>query len=193
MARKRTKKHYPVQRQLGLTAVSPAAPNLIVDGPMELSKTNHRLYRQSRYYEMSLTIDTDLPEGTTVDVFTLADTWMIQKAYQMAKMAWDESNSEEKQFLDGRVARWNDFRVRHGLDGMAGGIQNVNSTNFLKGALTASAFTVGEFDNSQVVDQAGTLRTFSFGNPTASRYSIIEEYDASGNTDRDPTFAATGS
>lgn len=193
MARRTSKKHYPVQRTTGLTWTGgPVPANFMIDGPKVLSQTNHRLYRQSRYYEMSVTLDTDLPDGSTVDVYALADTWMVQKAYQMAKMSWDKSNAEEKEMLNGRIARWNDFRVRHGLDGITGGIEDVLATNFLKASLAATPFTTGEFANSEVVDQAGTTRTFSFGNTTASRYSIIEEYDASGNTDRDPTFAATG-
>jgi hypothetical protein len=140
---------------------------------------------------MSVTLDTDLPDGSTVDVYALADTWMVQKAYQMAKAAFDESNSEEKEMLNGRIARWNDFRVTHGLV-LAGGIEDVFATNFLKGDLSATRFTDGEFENSNVVDQAGTIRRFTWGNPGGVEYSIIEEYDASGNTSWDPTYPATG-
>jgi len=109
----------------------------------------------------------------------------------MAKMAWDESNAEEKEMLNGRIARWHNFRVNHGLS-LAGGIEDVLATNFLKGSLSATPFTTGEFTPSTVVDQAGTLRAFSWGAPTASQYSMIEEYDASGNTSLDPTNPATG-
>lgn len=193
MARRTSKKHYPVQRTTGLTWTGgPVPANFMIDGPKVLSQTNHRLYRQSRYYEMSVTLDTDLPDGSTVDVYALADTWMVQKAYHMAKMAWDESNAEEKEMLNGKVARWNDFRVKHGLV-LAGGIEDVLATNFLKSTLSATPFTIGQFDPAQVVDQSGTARDFSWGNPSASSYSIIEEYDASGNTSQDPTTPATGS
>jgi len=113
---------------------------------------------------------------------------MVQKAWQMAKDAFDESNAEEKEMLNGRIARWNDFRVQIGLSGFGG----LEANNFLKGTLSAIPFTVGEFENSQVVDQAGATRTFSWGTPSAARYSIIEEYDASGNTNWDPTYPATG-
>ncbi|AXF52623.1 MAG: putative capsid protein [Cressdnaviricota sp.] len=191
MARKTRSKHYPVQRNIGLSATSPAAANLVVDGPKNLSQTNHRLYRQSRYYEMSVTLDTDLAEGTTVDVYALADSWMVQKAYQMAKDAFDESNAEEMKMLSGRVARWNDFRVAHGLV-PTGGIDTALATNYLKRTLAATPFTVGEFQLSNVVDQAGTTRDFSWGGADPTTYSIIEEYDASGNTNVDPTQPATG-
>jgi len=191
MARKSRSKHYPVQRHVGLTATSPAPPNLVVDGPRMLSQTNHRLYRQSRYYEMSVSLDTDLPEGTTVDVYALADSWMVQKAYQMAKDAFDQSNAEEKVMLNGRIARWNDFRVEHGLT-PAGGIDTALATNYLKASLAATPFTLGEFSDSLVIDDAGNPHSFTWGNPTLSKYSIIEEYDASGNTDITPNAPATG-
>ena len=192
MARRTLKKHYPVQRTTGLTWTGgPLPANLMVDGPKVLSQTNHRLYRQSRYYEMSVTLDTDLPDGSTVDVYALADTWMVQKAYQLAHSAWMESNSEEREMLNGRVARWNDFRVQHGLV-LTGGIQDGFATNFLKRTLSATPFTTGEVANAIVADQTGTQRGFTWGDGNPNFYSIIEEYDASGNTDTDPTVPATG-
>lgn len=153
-----------------------------------MSQTNHRLYRQGRYYECSVTIDSNVADNTTVDVYALADTWMVEKAWQMAKSAFDASNAEEMEMLNGRIARWNDFRVATGLTGFGG----LNATNFLKGTLSANQFLVGQFDLSNVVDQSGATRTFTWGTPSASSYSIIEEYDASGNTSWDPTYPATG-
>ncbi len=188
MARRKPSKRYPVQRKISLASPSPVAANSFVDVAAALSQTNHRLYRQGRYYECSITIDSNVENDTTVDVYALADTWMVQKAWQMAKDAFDESNAEELEMLNGRIARWNDFRVELGLTGFGG----LEANNFLKGTLASTPFTVGEFQNSQVVDQAGTTRTFSWGDPTAAKYSIIEEYDASGNTNWDPTYPATG-
>jgi len=187
MPRKNSKR-YPVQRELSVKSPSPVPANSFVDTAALMSQTNHRLYRQSRYYEVSISIDANVADGTTVDVYALADTWMVQKALEMAKTAWDESNAEEKMMLNGRVARWNDFRVETGLTGFGG----LESVNFLKGTLASTAITGGEFVNSQVVDQLGTTKTFTWGGPTATKYSIIEEYDASGNTDQDPSAPATG-
>jgi len=181
-------KRYPVQRHISVAQPLPAAGDAYIDVPAVLSQTNHRLYRQSRVYECSVTIDSNVADGTTVDVYALANTWMVNKAYQMAKSAFDESNAEEKEMLNGRTARWNDFRVQTGLPGVGG----TQAINFLKGTLASTPFTVGEFENSIVVDQAGTTRGFTWGNPNSVLYSIIEEYDASGNTNTDPTVPATG-
>ena len=60
--------------------------------------------------------------------------------------------------------------------------------------ITALAYTAGEFDLAKVVDQTGGTRTFTWDNqsPTAAEYSIIGEYDKSGNTSADPETPAIG-
>jgi len=189
MARKTKSKRYPVQRHLNMVNPAGAPPlNSTIDVAAGLSIANHRLYRQGRVYECSVSIDSDVADNTTVDVYALADTWMVEKAWQMAKSAFDASNAEEMEMLNGRISRWNDFRVRNGLSGFGG----LKVANFLKGTLSPTQFLVGEFSNSTVIDQAGATRTFTWGSPGASDYSIIEEYDASGNTNWDPTYPATG-
>ena len=188
MARK-NQTRYPVQRSFSVRQpAGPPAVNGIVDVGGSLSKINHRLYRQSRYYEASVTIDSNVVDGTTVDVYALMDTWWSSKALQMAKSAWDKSNAEEMEMLNGKIARWNDFRVQHGLIGFGG----LDPVQFSRGNLGGVPFVAGEFDNAQVVDQAGVARTFTWGAATAGSYSIMDEYDASGNTSSDPTTPATG-
>jgi len=129
-------------------------------------------------------------EGTTVDVYALSDTWMVQKSLQMAKMAWDESNAEELEMLNGKIARWNDFRVSAGVAGTS----IYRPVFYSDDNLTPLAYTVGEFDLAEVVDQSGVTRTFTWDNeaPLATEYSIIGEYDKSGNTSSDPTNPASG-
>lgn len=189
MARNKNKSRTPTQRMISVAQpTGPPAVDSQIDVARILSQTNHRLYRQSRVYDVSVTIDSNVADGTTVDVYALADTWMVHNALQLAKTAWDESNAEEMKMLNGKIARWNDFRVETGLTGVGG----LDAVNFLKGTLAATPFTAGEFANSRVVDQAGVTKFFSWGAATASRYSIIEEYDASGNTSADPETPATG-
>ena len=191
MASRKKMKRYPVERTLNVGQSSPAALNAVADVGTMLSKVNHRLYRQSRYYECSVTIDADAVEGTTIDVYALADTWWTQKALQLAKSAWDASNAEEKEMLNGRVARWNDFRVSPGVT-LSGGTGSLNPVQF-NSSMTPGNFTAGEFDFAQVVDQAGVARTFTWANtPGTTEYSLMEEYDNSGNTDSDPTTPAIG-
>lgn len=188
MARRKSTSRYPVQRMLSVDQNAPVAANAVADVAGMLSRINHRLYRQSRYYEVSVTIDANVADGTTVDVYALADTWWTQKAMQMAKAAFDESNAEEKEMLNNKVARWNDFRVVHGLSGYSTLLVN----QFNHTTLNPVAFTAGEIVNSHVVDQAGVTRHFTWGTPTAGQYSIMDEYDRSGNTSADPETPATG-
>ena len=189
MPRRSKNKRYPVQRLFNVGQESPAAANAFGDASIMLSKVNHRLYRQSRYYDLNIHIDANADEGATVDVYALMDTWWTQKALQMAKMAWDESNAEEKEMLNGKVARWNDFRTFSGFTGAG----SLNPIQFAT-SLGQVPFLAGEFDLAEVVDQAGVTRTFTWANtPAANQYSILDEYDASGNTSSDPTTPATGS
>jgi len=189
MASKKGKSRTPTQRMISVAQpTGPPSVDATIDVAAILSQTNHRLYRQSRVYDTSITIDANVADGTSVDVYALADTWMVHKALQLAKDAWDASNAEEMKMLNGKSARWNDFRVNSGVSG-AGGL---NAVNFLKGSLAASQFTTGSFSNSRVVDQTGLTKFFTWGNTTPSQYSIIEEYDASGNTSADPQNPATG-
>jgi hypothetical protein len=191
MARRKESKRYPVQRTISVGQSAPAALNAVADVGNLLSKVNHRLYRQSRYYECSVTIDANVVDGTTVDVYALADTWWTQKSLQLAKDAWDASNAEEKEMLNGRVARWNDFRVANGLT-LSGGTGELKPIQFDSNIATG-LFNAGEFDLAQVVDQTGATRTFTWANTAgASEYSIMQEYDNAGNTDSDPTIPAIG-
>ena len=192
----RREKHFPVIRKFSVVNNTGAPQtNGLVDVPQELSKINHRLMRQSRMYECNVIVDANVADGTTIDVYALCDSWWTMKGLQMAKAAWDESNSEEKMMLNGKTARWNDFRVAAGLTATGGGgtgFDPLIATQFTNTTLASLPFVAGEFDLSTVVDQAGASRAFTWGPGNASAYGIYEEYDKSGNTSTDPTVPATG-
>jgi hypothetical protein len=192
----RREKHFPVIRKFSVVNNTDAPQtNGLVDVPQELSKINHRLMRQSRMYECNVIVDANVADGTTIDVYALCDSWWTMKGLQMAKAAWDESNSEEKMMLNGKTARWNDFRVAAGLTATGGGgtgFDPLIAAQFTNTTLTSLPFVAGEFDLSTVVDQAGATRSFTWGPGTAAAYGIYEEYDKSGNTSTDPTVPASG-
>lgn len=190
------KNRYPTQRKLSVrNSTGVPQVNAVIDIARNMSQVNHRLYRSSRYYECSITIDADVGDGTTVDVYALMDTWTLQKSLQMAKSAWDKANAEAKDMLDGKVARWNDFRVRHGLTGAGGGtgFDTLTACGFNPNTLGLEDYLGGEFIDSSVIDQTGATRHFTWAHaPLAGEYSIVSEYDLSGNTSSDPTVPATG-
>jgi hypothetical protein len=189
-SRSGSKKHYPVQNQFRLGFNLPSAVTQ-VHGALDrdLSRINHRLYRQSRYYEMKVDIDADLPDGTIVQVYALQDSWMNQKAYQLAYDMFEKNSQEElEQLGDNLRARWNDFRVAVGLPT---GATTSDSTpaGFDGPAAPASPvlYTDGEYRFSEVTDQSGTTRTFRWVGTGAATFNIIDEYDVTGNTNSTPT------
>lgn len=188
---RRNSKRYPVQRNYNLTQALPApSTTAVVDVPKHLSQINHRLYRQARYYEVSVTVETDMADTTTMDVYALADTWMVQKAVHMAKDVFDRASEEAKDSLsEPHIARWNDLRIRPGLQLTSA----PDALLFDQTTLAGAAFTAGEFADTRVVDQAGTQRFFTWSAaPTANEYNIMGEYDASANVSADPETPATG-
>lgn len=180
-------KHYPVQRHIRLAeGASPQSNNttMLVRVDRELSRVNHRLYRQSRVPSCKITLDATVGD-MGVDVYVLRDTWMNQKAYQLAKNMFDENSKEELEQLKTMKARWNDFRVNMGLTSFA------ELDAVIEGETTASKlFGVGEYELSEVADAAGTAKTFRWLGTGANTFNIIDEYDATGNNSSSPAFPA---
>lgn len=189
-----SKKHYPVQRNYRLGFTLPSNSTRVLGKlDFDLSRINHRLYRQSRFYEMKVDIDADLPEGSTVSVYALQDSWMNQKAYQMAHSVFEKNSKEEMaQLRSGAKARWNDFRVGSGETSLA---TDTDSTpvGYLAGAVVpgGTQYTAGEYVLSEVTDAAGTARTFRWLGTGANTYNIIDEYDATGNSNAQPSTPVT--
>jgi hypothetical protein len=181
---KRTKKaparHYPVVlgSELGSTSENTTLRFLQVD--RELSKLNRRMYRMGRYYKVK--IDCDQNATGNFEVYTLRDDWAVQKAYQMAYKMYLENTSEERERLGAKqIARWEDFRVNHGLTGnqLVAVLHDVTTANTL--------MTGGEFELANVVDATGTTRSFTWGTPTISEYGLLQEYDKAADTQADPS------
>lgn len=174
--------HYPVQRGAHLT-VSGVSSNIIklLDVGQELSKLNRRLYRQGRYYNVSISMDSD-GSDKNYTVYALRDDWMVQKGYRMAFQAYLDATADERAHMSSKqIARWEDFRVLAGITS-----DPVFATQY-DPALTGFTLALGEFANSVVVDAAGTNRTFNWSPAgSASTYSILEEYDKVGNAFAEP-------
>jgi len=172
-------KHYPVVRRGKLATAIPTSGEIEISIDQFLSKTNRRLYRQARTYRVKIDLDADSTEKFAV--YALADNWMNHKALQMAyAMYLENSQGERERLKEAQIARWSDFKVASGgVAPVANPVQyNVNGV--------ATALTVGDFATTVVVDAAGVTKNFSWGAATASRYSILEEYDKAGNAQTSP-------
>ena len=188
MASRKTtmKKRYPVVKSGQIDVTGPVTSTTAILRISDyLSKVNRRLYRQGRAYECKIEIDVDTP--TTHEVFVLNDSWMVQNALKTGyEMYLDNTDDERERIKGNAMARWNDFRVKPGVSG-----QEWNPAMFTP-ALASTQLTVGEFLNTRVEDASGTLRNFTWSaSPSASEYSLLNEYNLAGDTGADPS-AVTG-
>ena len=192
MAAKKKSNVYPVMRQFPLILEGSPDTNATIRIDRALSGINHRLYRQSRMYTAKVDMDPDAAAGTTVDVWSLCDTWWLHKAYRLAYEQFMENSKEERGQLKTHNARWNDFRVDTGL-GTAFQKDLLPSGNIdPSGAVdTYATGSNQEYLMSEVHDASGVRHTFSFVGGSSTEYNIIDEYDRTGGTDATPTTPNT--
>ncbi len=187
MASKKKDEHYPVVREGRLQYTGPpVTPQLEVNIEQYLSKVNRRLYRQSRCYSMKF--DIDATAAQTYNVFALSDSWMVERALKMGyAMYLENSDAARDRIKESNLARWEDFRVLSGTT-----YQKANPLQFTtpaSGPPSLVELAVGEFDITQVVDSSNVTREFTWGAGSASKYSLLGEYDKSGNASQSPTFS----
>ena len=182
MAGKKSTEHYPVVRAGRLDYTGPAVtPQIELNIEQYLSKTNRRLYRQSRCYSVKLDIDAGATQ--TYNVYALSDTWMTERALKMGyDMYLENSEAARDRLKNNAIARWEDFRVISGTQ-----FQQVNPAQFGFPTLTPVQLAAGEFSITEVEDATGQGRVFTWGLGTSTRYSLLEEYDKAGNANRTPT------
>lgn len=179
--------YYPTQRVINLRSTSVETDYYTLDVARCLSVANHRLYRQGKTYSVKL----DVNPGATAayyGVFALADTWYVQKAWQLGRSVYLRSTADERAVMSKqKIARWEDFRVGAGLS--ASTAQLVPAP-FSTG-LGSVADTAGEFDNSEITLSDGvSQRAFHWGATGGSLLGLLEEYDKTGNTDLAPSTAS---
>jgi len=170
---------------MGVALPSTPDTSFLIRTDKLLSNVNHRLYRQSRVYNVKIDIDADLADGGYVDVFALADTWYNHKAYNFAKSIFDENSAEELKQLGSSRARWNDFRVDDG----AGTDAELQALQYGAGVVS-TRFTGGEYFISEISNAAGNSNTMRWTGTGTGTWNIIDQYDLTGNTDASPSTAS---
>lgn len=181
----KTTKYYPCVRTAELSGTAENTALRILQVDRELSKLNRRMYRMGRYYQLK--IDMRPTDVGLYEVYTLRDDWAVQKAFQMAYDQYVKNVSDEKGSMSkSQLARWADFRVNHGATGA------LLFSKLHAPDTTSANLTTGEFELANVVDQAGTTRTFTWSNsPGGAEYSILNEYDKAGDAQSTPDNLAT--
>lgn len=182
--------YYPVQRTVNLGTGS-AGTLYLCDVARQLSVTNHRLYRQGKTYQVKIDIENRANTGAgpaQYEVWALADTWYIQKAWQLARANYLKATADEREMLSkDHIARWEDFRVTAGVS--ATDIVPYQYSESLAGAVN----TDGEFAITEITMADGTTqKTYTWGStPSGSEFAILQEYDKGGDTESSPDTPGT--
>lgn len=180
--------YYPVVKSFPITGGS--NPITIYDASRNLSRMNRRLYRMGRNYQLSVNIRPDTVI-TNVEVFALRNDWSTKRAFKMAYDAYLRSTADERKTMSkGQIARWEDFRVLHGIPSATS--QEGVPVAYNK-ALTGIPMTVGEHVQSEARDDSNTSYTFTWADITASgEFGILQEYDKYADTQNSPSNTVSG-
>lgn len=178
MPGKKKSRYYPVQSRIELTAGG------IVVAPNVCSMINRRHYPATGVYECNIMLNPTVVTGQ-LEVYVLKDNWDTIGAIRQAYKAYRDATSEERENTS-MLPRWEDFRIAHntGLTEMTPFVYNQGTGPF--------AMTLGEFELSNVVDAAGTVKSFSIQGPaTLTTYDILAEWSESGNVDASKSNLST--
>ena len=180
----------PIQNQINLVLDGSADTEAILRCDRVLSQMNHQLFRQSRNYCVKLDLDIAAANDTVIDVYTLVDTWWLKKAYNLAYETFVKNSSEESGQLKSMKARWNDFRVDHGLASPAFDKQLIACGYSTPGTEDTYASNQ-EYRMSEVHNTLGQTNTFRFIGSGTGTWNIIDQYDLTGNTQSTPSIPTT--
>jgi hypothetical protein len=163
--------------------------------PQELSKLNHRLYREHKNYYAEVTLNTAVATPQPVLVYTLAPTWYVLGALRAAKRMYDKAMKDERQMVD--QARWHDFRLDIEND-MPAAYNQLVSYGLDQAMTAAAAHTADELLPARVLDSNGVQRTFTLRATTGTvqgpgtAYNVFQEYDAMADTPIDNPAVSSG-
>ena len=79
-----------------------------IDIAKALSEVNRKAYRQGLYYYVQSVELQDNADGSTVDIYTLPDTWLTKQAWIRGYTHWSEMMDK----LDVPAAKYADFKIR---------------------------------------------------------------------------------
>lgn len=164
-----------------------------------LSKMNHRIYRQSKCYYGTISMNQINP-GDEVEIYTLNDNWMLEKAYKHAMEMYFNSRQVELEAAGNNRARWGDFRVSPGHLLPAGSWQDPQDPSqyewLLSAAPNAQTYTAGEYLYSMMLNDGGVMQGFTLGtavspgttthHPFTTAWNIFTEYQKNQNTQASP-------
>jgi len=107
----------------------------------------------------------------------------------MAYGAYLKSTADERASMSStQIARWEDFRIEHGVD-----TPNECSPVLHNSSLLGVPITVGEHDDTEVRDDSGNNFTFTFASLVpAGKFGVLQEYDKYADTQSSPSNTVGG-
>lgn len=179
------------QRKLPLAAAAGGNAVGFCQSHKLLSRENHRLYRQGRNFCLKVSVDPNA--ATAYTVYALRDDWQVHNAWKLAMQTWMNNSKEEMNVLksQGGVARWLDFQTVPGISGVGTTELRSGTYTITGGTPTFVANTSGEFNSSEIRNEAGTASTFTWGSASATQYSILAEYEKVANQSATPQTRET--
>jgi len=183
----KNKNYYPVQTEL-LFEQSSGSGLGVCKVDKALSGLNRRLYRQNRVYRVKVDVTGD--KSQVVDVFRLRNTFMLQRGYQEAMKAWEESfQLAEDRVKDTSLARWRDFRID--LTAHVGDSEhpakNLRSTGT---GTSLQNLVIDSYGPSSSFKPDGTQMDFGIKSDP-NTFDIITEYNKMGKVSTSPSGATT--
>lgn len=168
----------------------------------QLSRINHRLFRQGRQYKVRVSADPKSfgDNTSTIGVWALAPTWYVNAAWRKAKAAYDGAMSDEKKVLaEQNLARWRDFRVSAGISYLGVDAVELGGTKPVLQVMgdlnippTDTEFTAGEFNLATAKNlDTGVAMSFTWGTGTSTKFGILEEYTRTRNESASPDTVIT--
>lgn len=178
---------------------------LVNDVGAQLSRINHRLFRQGRQYKVRVSADANSFSDATssIEVWALAPTWYVNAAWRKAKAAYDGAMADEKKVLnEGNLAKWRDFRVECGILGIGGTFDLLESGGNQPQLTTMPAtgeivppptpFNDGEFNFATAKNlDTGATMSFTWGTGSTTKFSLLEEYTRTRNESASPETVIT--
>lgn len=161
--------------------------------PRNLSRLNHRLYREHQNYYASVSLNSAVATTAPMLVYTLAPSWYVQGALRAAKKMHDLAMREERKTV--KQARWYDFRLDTDIDPAF--YDELLPYGITQGMTTIAAHGADEIVPSKVADATGLQRVFTLrtttgaATPNGTAYNVFEEYDAMADTPVDNPAVAT--
>lgn len=183
-----TPDYYPVQRKIPLGVFDSAiSATTTGDAARLLSIANRRLMRYGMNYQIKIDLEPNAAGIATpfaVDVYALANTWDVQRAFALAKKTHDEAHADEAEYAN--KARWYDFRIAADVTGAA----ELTPVRYDQATQAAIVTNDGEFVTS-TVDDGGSQKRFSWSSASGSALNVLSEWSVSGRANADPATVST--